>query len=89
MVMHLVPRLMSLLYRDTGSVVVENVEPGLQRIVHGEVPAVMLASAAWSASLAASYLATLDFLRARDGRVETTIDSAAARCTFTLRWRPH
>jgi hypothetical protein len=63
------------------------VEPGLLQIIHGEVPGSMLASTAWSASMAASYLASLDFLRAVDGRVETTLDTTAARCTFTLRWK--
>jgi hypothetical protein len=84
----LLPKLMSLLYRDIGSLRVEVVEPGLLRIIHGQLPQSMLASRAWSASMAASYLASLDFLRVVDGRVETTIDTVTAGCTFTLRWKP-
>lgn len=87
-VLLILPRLYGLLYRDTGSVAVENVEPGLMRIQHADVPAVMLASRGWSGSIGASYLATLDFLRARDARVDTTLELAAARVLFTLRWRP-
>jgi hypothetical protein len=84
-VMPLLPKLLSLLYRDIGTTTVEVIEPGLVQVVHAELPSVMLGSRAWSASMAASYRATLDFLRAVDGRVETTMDAGAARCAFTLR----
>jgi hypothetical protein len=87
-VMPLWPKLFSLLYRHVGTVVVDPIEPGILAIVHGEVPSVMLASAAWSASMAASYEATLQFLKARAPQVSFVVNAVAARCTFTLRWAP-
>jgi hypothetical protein len=87
-VMPLLPKLFSLLYRNIGVVSVEILEPGRLAIVHSELPPVMLSSTAWSASFAASYEATLHFLKAEAPRVGFAVDTAAARCTFTLRWEP-
>jgi len=87
-VMPLLPKLWSLLYRNVGSVGVEVIEPGVLAIVHSELPSVMLASSAWSASMAASYEATLQFLKAEAPQVGFAVDAATARCTFTLRWAP-
>ncbi len=87
-VMPLLPKLFSLLYRNVGSVGVEVIEPGVLDIVHSELPSVMLASSAWSASMAASYEATLQFLKAEVPQVGFTVHAGAARCTFTLRWAP-
>jgi hypothetical protein len=84
--MPLYPKLYSLLYRHAGALKVEVVEPGLLTITHTEVPSIMLASPAWIASIAASYEATLEFLRAKAPLVGFTVDDSTARCTFTLRW---
>ena len=86
--MPMYPKLFSLLYRNVGAVAVDVVEPGLMTITHTELPSVVLASPAWSSSMAASYEATLQFLRAKAARVSFTVDVPRARCPFTLRWTP-
>jgi hypothetical protein len=86
--MPLYPKLFSLLYRNVGAVAVDVVEPGLLTITHTGLPSIVLASSAWASSMAASYDATLQFLRAKTPRVSFTIEAAKARCPFTLRWIP-
>lgn len=86
--MPMYPKLFSLLYRNVGAVAVDVIEPGLLTITHSELPSAVLASTAWVSSMAASYEATLQFLRAKVPRVSFTVDTATARCTFTLRWTP-
>ncbi|HEX4459223.1 MAG TPA: hypothetical protein VIA18_14695, partial [Polyangia bacterium] len=86
--MPLYPKLFSLLYRNVGGVAVEVVEPGLLIIEHSELPSLVLTSPAWASSMAASYDATLHFLRAKSPRVSFTIDAAKGSCPFTLRYTP-
>jgi hypothetical protein len=81
----LVPKLQKLLYRNTGSVAVVIVDDRTAQIIHDEVPQAMRATKSWAPSLGASYLATLDFLRVSDPKLELGIDGA--RVTFTLRWK--
>jgi hypothetical protein len=85
-VMPLLPKLLSLLYRNIGGVAVEVLEPGALTIVHSDLPSVMLSSSAWSPSMSAAYEATLLFLRAAAPKVTCTVDATQARCTFHLRW---
>lgn len=81
----LLPKLNKLLYRNIGTVEVVPVDENTTRIVHDDVPQSMRATKAWAPSLGASYLATLDFLRVSDSRLDVAIEGA--RVTFTLRWR--
>jgi hypothetical protein len=83
----LLPKLFQLIYRGIGRVLVENPAPDRLRVIHERVPAVMLASPAWSPSIAASYVASLDFLHVSAPAVDTEVDAAHQRVVFTLRWR--
>ena len=86
--MPMYPKLFSLLYRNVGAIAVDVIEPGLLTITHTALPSIVLASSAWANSMAASYDATLQFLRAQSPRVSFTVDAATARCSFMLRWTP-
>jgi len=86
--MPMYPKLFSLLYRNVGAVTVDVIEPGLLIITHSQLPSSVTASSAWASSMAASYDATLQFLRAKAPRVSFTVDAAKGRCPFTLRWTP-
>ena len=82
----LMPKLNRLLYRNIGTVAVVSVDAATSQIVHDDVPQAMRATKAWAPSLGASYLATLDFLRVSDAKLDIGIEGA--RVTFTLRWKP-
>jgi hypothetical protein len=86
-VMPMVPRLYQMLYRGTGNVSVENAEPNLIYVVHAEMPPVMVRSNAFGKSIAASYEASLAFLRVKEPRVAMAVAPTQARVTYSLRWR--
>ncbi|HEX4457245.1 MAG TPA: hypothetical protein VIA18_04705 [Polyangia bacterium] len=81
----LFPKLNKLLYRNTGTVAVVSVDDSTSQIVHDEVPLVMRACKAWAPSLGASYVATLDFLRASQPKLDVLVEGM--RVTFTLHWK--
>jgi hypothetical protein len=83
--LQVVPKLNKLLYRDTGEMLVETVSTSEVRIVYEGTPEMLLKSPGWRPSLTASYLATLDFLKAPNPDVSSVVEKD--RVIFTLKWR--
>jgi hypothetical protein len=86
-ILTLLPKMDRLLHRNGGGVAVEAVSDHESRIRHLQVGEPMLSSQAWRMSMCESYAATIEFLRAHEPRVESSVDRARAEVLFTLRWR--
>jgi hypothetical protein len=85
-ILPLLPKLDRLMHRNTRTVV-EIVSDREARIRHPDLPDEVLASPAWPLSVSTSYAVTLEFLRAIEPHVESSVDAARREAVFTLRWR--
>jgi hypothetical protein len=78
-----------LINRGMGSVRVEpDVTPNGARILLSDVPRVILESTAWLNSQQTAFVASLEFLRAKDGRAALVeLDAPRGRAVWRLGWR--